>query len=282
MPPQWVTTLSPDQQTRTAELVAAATQADGVGPLAEQSLLELGRPAAHLLADGGYARLDGTTAEVVVRPDARRHGIGNALVDALRSRTGGPIEIWAHGDLPAAQAFSTAIGLRRNRVLRQLRRPTSSLLPDAPWPPGISLRTFEPGRDEAAWLALNARAFAHHPEQGRWTRADLDEREAAPWFDPAGFFLAERDGTLVGFHWTKIHSNERPPVGEVYVVGVDPAQGGGGLGRALTVRGLEHLRDAGLGEVLLYVDEDNPRALTMYENLGFASYAVDVTYRPEA
>ncbi|MGH3744288.1 MAG: mycothiol synthase, partial [Mycobacteriales bacterium] len=247
-------------------------------PLAEQSLLELGRPGAHLLADDGYARLDGTTAEVVVRPGRRRRGVGTALVDALRSRTGGPIEIWAHGDLPAAQAFSAAVGLRRSRVLRQLRRPTSAPLPPVAWPEGVSVRTFRPGRDEDAWLALNARAFAQHPEQGRWTRADLDEREAAPWFDPAGFFLAERGATVVGFHWTKVHSEERPPVGEVYVVGVDPDQAGGGLGRALTVRGLEHLRDAGLGEVLLYVDEDNPRALSMYEKLGFTSYAVDVTY----
>lgn len=278
MPPQWFTRLDPGQRAAVTDLIAAATESDGVGPLAEQSLLELGRPGAHLVTDGGYAHLDTTTAEVVVRPDARRRGIGRALVGALRARTGGPIEIWAHGDLPAAQSFSVAIGLRRNRVLRQLRRPASSPLPDVAWPAGVSSRVFEPGRDEAAWLALNARAFAHHPEQGRWTRADLDERETAPWFDPAGFFLAERDGRLVGFHWTKVHTDEDPPVGEVYVVGVDPDQAGAGLGRALTVRGLQHLRDAGLGEVLLYVDEDNPRAVGMYEKLGFTSYAVDVTY----
>jgi mycothiol synthase len=278
VPPQWFPTLSPHQRAAVTDVIAAATESDGVVPLAEQSLMELDRPGSHLVADAGYAFLDGTTAEVVVGPDARRHGIGTALVAELRRRTGGPIEIWAHGDLPAAQAFSAAIGLRRSRVLRQLRRPTSSPLPDVRWPTDVSVRIFEPGRDEATWLALNARAFAHHPEQGRWTRTDLEQREAASWFDPAGFFLAERDGAVVGFHWTKVHTDEDPPVGEVYVVGVDPDQAGGGLGRALTVRGLEHLRAAGLGEVLLYVDEDNPRALTMYENLGFTSYAVDVTY----
>lgn len=278
MPPQWVETLSAGQRSAVTDLVAASTRADGVAPLSEQSLLELDRPGAHLLVAGGYARLDAATAEVVVRPDARRRGLGTALVTALRDRTGGAIEIWAHADLPAAQAFAAAVGLQRSRVLRQLRRAAADQLPAVGWPDGVTVRTFEPGRDEDAWLALNARAFAHHPEQGRWTRADLDEREAAPWFDPAGFFLAEREGALVGFHWTKVHADEDPPVGEVYVVGVDPDESGGGLGRALTVRGLEHLRDAGLGEVLLYVDEDNPRALRMYENLGFASYALDVTY----
>ncbi|HEY5335734.1 MAG TPA: mycothiol synthase, partial [Mycobacteriales bacterium] len=170
MPPQWVTRLSPDQRTVVSGLIGAATDVDGVTPLAEQTLLELDRPGGHLVADDGYAYLSGTTAEVVVRPDARRRGIGTALVEALRSSTGGPIEIWAHGDLPAAQAFSATIGLRRSRVLRQLRRPTSAPLPGLTWPTGVAVRTFEPGRDEAAWLALNARAFAHHPEQGRWTR----------------------------------------------------------------------------------------------------------------
>lgn len=278
MPPRWVSTLDRAQRAAVADVVEDATRADGVAPLSEQSLLELDRPGVHLLDADGYARLDGTAAEVLVRPGARRRGVGTALVAALRSRTGGPVEVWAHGDLPAAQAFAAAVGLRRSRVLRQLRRPAAAPLPEVGWPDGVAVRTFEPGRDEDAWLAVNARAFAHHPEQGRWTRADLDEREAAPWFDPAGFFLAERDGALVGFHWTKVHAEEEPPVGEVYVVGVDPDHAGGGLGRALTVRGLEHLRDAGLGQVLLYVDEDNPRAVAMYEHLGFTEHAVDVTY----
>ena len=56
------------------------------------------------------------------------------------------------------------------------------------------------------------------------TRADLDERMAEPWFDPAGFFLAERDGELLGFHWTKVHPD--PALGEVYVVGHRPGRAG--------------------------------------------------------
>ena len=278
MAPRWAVELDPEGRAGVLRTVEEAARADGVAPLSEQSLLGLGRAGDHLLAPDGYARLDGGTAELVVRPDRRRRGVGRALLDGLRERAGENLEVWSHGDLPAAQAFAAALGLRRSRVLHQLRRPADAPLPPRAWPGGVSVRTFEPGRDEAAWLALNARAFAHHPEQGRWTRDDLADREGEPWFDPAGFFLAERDGRLVGFHWTKVHRERDPAVGEVYVVGVDPGSAGAGLGRALTIRGLEHLRDAGLPEVLLYVDEDNPRAMSLYERLGFRPYAVDVTY----
>jgi mycothiol synthase len=123
---------------------------------------------------------------------------------------------------------------------------------------------------------VNRRAFAHHPEQGAWTLDDLLAREQEPWFDPAGFFLAVRqDGTLAGFHWTKVHNGE---IGEVYVIGVDPAAQGLGLGRALTLVGLHHLRSRGLTTVTLYVDESNQAARKLYESLGFARFAVDVMY----
>jgi mycothiol synthase len=144
------------------------------------------------------------------------------------------------------------------------------------------LRTFVPGQDEDEWLALNARSFAKHPEQGSWTRHDVTMREREPWFDTAGFFIADRDGVMAGFHWTKVHpagEEADGPVGEVYVVGVDPAEQGSGLGRALTLAGLAHLRDLGLAQVMLYVDEDNTPAIRMYQRLGFERTRTDAMYR---
>jgi mycothiol synthase len=147
-------------------------------------------------------------------------------------------------------------------------------------PQGVVIRTFRVGSDEDAWIAINSRAFSHHPEQGGWTRADLELREREPWFDPDGFYLAERDGRLAGFHWTKVHAaaGGQDAIGEVYVVGVDPDEQGTGLGRALTLIGLRHLRDSGLPEVMLYVDGENAPAIRLYESLGFTRWHTDVMY----
>ncbi|XRQ16379.1 mycothiol synthase [Actinomadura welshii] len=266
----------------------AAAEADGVGPLSEHSLLALrGGRTGMAVSDGGivgYAHLepaaDGEPAagEIVVHPEHRRRGHGRALLRALREEAAGPLRVWAHGDLPAAAALAAAEGMARVRVLLQMRRPASDPLPEPQVAPGVALRTFRPGEDERAWLDVNARAFADHPEQGALTIEDVREREGESWFDPAGFFLAERDGRLAGFHWTKIHPGA---VGEVYVVGVDPDAQGLGLGRTLTLVGLHHLRDAGVGQLMLYVDESNTAAVRLYESLGFTRYAVDVMYSTE-
>jgi mycothiol synthase len=167
-------------------------------------------------------------------------------------------------------------------VLLQLRRPLSEPIPEPRFPDDVTLRTFRPGHDDAAWLAVNARAFAHHPEQGAWTERDLKIREAEPWFDPAGFLLAERAGELLGFHWTKVHGadgHEHGPIGEVYVLGVDPSAQGLGLGRSLTLAGLRYLRERGLTQAMLYVDESNTAALALYTRLGFTRWATDVSFQ---
>jgi mycothiol synthase len=154
-------------------------------------------------------------------------------------------------------------------------------------PDGVRVQPFRPGHDEAAWLAVNARAFAHHPEQGRWSAEDLRLREEESWFDPAGFLLAwqgdpDDGGRLLGSHWTKVHPAGDvgdEPVGEVYVLGVDPAAQGMRLGRALTDLGLAHLRARGLAQVLLYVEEDNGTAVGLYERSGFRRFSIDVSWR---
>jgi mycothiol synthase len=177
------------------------------------------------------------------------------------------------------------LGFRRVRVLLQLRRSLAGPLPRLEAPPGLTVRTFVPGADDERWLALNARAFADHPEQGLWTLDDLRHRMRERWFDPDGFFLAERAVDLVGFHWTKVHGGAHgaghghDPVGEVYVLGVDPREHGLGLGRLLTVTGLRHLRARGLPDVMLYVDESNAPAIKLYESLGFARSDRDVLFR---
>jgi mycothiol synthase len=241
----------------------------------------------------GYARLEVTAdeaeAELVVRPEARRRGVGTALLTRAEELADGrPLRVWAHGEVPGSTELARGRGYTRARVLLQMRRPLTGVdpRPRPVLPEGVAVRTFRPGVDEAAWLAANAAAFAHHPEQGRWTPEDLALREAEPWFDPAGFFLAWRDEPtgprLLGFHWTKVHpagDAAEQPIGEVYVLGITPAAQGLGLGRALTDLGLAHLQRAGLSHVLLYVDEDNTAAVALYERSGFTRHAVDVSWR---
>jgi mycothiol synthase len=272
-------------------LADAADAADGVYPLSEDVVLHVRHSSAgvHLLsyADGdlaGYAFLDradpdGPAGELVVAPRFRRRGYGRALLAAAGS---GPLRFWAHGDLPAARAFAGEAGFARVRVLFQMRRSLADPLPDVPLPAGVTLRGFRPGHDEAAWLAVNSRAFAHHPEQGRWTLDDLRMREEEPWFDPAGFLLAvDIEDRLLGFHWTKVHpaTGDAPAIGEIYVLGVDPGGHRRGLGKALSVAGLRHLADAGLTAAMLYADESNEAAVGLYRGLGFDVYAADVSYQ---
>jgi mycothiol synthase len=305
-----LTLLAPPEVRAVEAVVEAATAHDGVAPLAEHALLAVRRRTStgtrHLLLRDGTGTLVGyvqvqlvgtagagedagkpaATVELVVHPDHRGRGFGTAGLAAARELAGGALSVWAHGNSPAAQALAASAGLDVTRVLRRLGRTLDEPLPDVAVPPGVRLRTFEPGRDEEAWLALNARAFAAHPEQGALTRADLDHRQAEPWFDPQGFFLAEQaggtagrpgepDGGLLGFHWTKRHGAD---LGEVYVLGVDPRAQGRGLARALLVAGLRHLRDEGLPAVMLYVEGDAVAANRLYASVGFHPWDVDVQY----
>jgi mycothiol synthase len=197
--------------------------------------------------------------------------------------------VWAHGDLPGSAELLRSRGFERARVLLQMRMPLDGVEADPrpALPDGVHVEPFRPGRDEDAWLRVNARAFAWHPEQGRMTRGDLELREAEPWFDPEGFLMAwrghpEDGGSLLGSHWTKTHPPGDvgdDPVGEIYVLGIDPEAQGLRLGGALTDLGLAYLRRRGLGQVLLYVEEDNTAAVRLYEGRGFRRFSVDVSWR---
>ena len=279
-------------------ILTAATRADRTEALNEAALLSLrhhGLDGSTLFSAGraGFAWVHGPSAalevDLVVTPEARDLGVGTALATAvLEAFPAGSLSAWSHGNHPAAAALAARFGFDRVRDLWVMRRSLTDDLPPLADVPGVVVRPFRPGQDEEAFLALNAEAFADHPEQGRMTQADLDQRMAEPWFDPAGFFLAESTaaGTdtarvdLLGFHWTKVH-DEDPAHGEVYVVGVSPRAQGSGLGRLLTLAGLHHLAARGLPEVLLYVEADNAPAIAVYSRLGFTHADADthVMYR---
>jgi len=284
----WRVGLSDDEQSRIRELIAAAKQADGVAPVGDQVLRELPHDRTrHLLAvDGdeidGYLNLaaDPAMAELVVCPGARRRGIGSAMARSALSEGGEGTRIWAHGNLEPARATASALGLVAVRELLQMRRPLTGLPPVAV-PDGVRITTYSGPADDGELLRVNNAAFAWHPEQSGWTEADVAERRDEPWFDPAGLFMAVDENTekLLGFHWTKIHG---PDLGEVYVVGVDPAAHGRGLGATLTLVGLHHLAErlsqSEQPTVMLYVEADNSAAVKTYQRLGFDVFSVDAAY----
>jgi mycothiol synthase len=286
----WFEELSPEQAGEVSGLLRAAQAVDGVAPVGEAVVLRLhpgARGSNHLLVhDGGalvgylhvdvFGDADGNeVAELAVHPDHRRRGVGTALIEAVADRTK-PLRVWSHGGHPGAEALAAKFDYRKVRELLRLRRPLDADLPEPVLPDGVTLRTFVPGRDEAAVVYVNHRAFSWHPEQSAMSIEDVRQKEEQPWFDPAGFLLAiDRDERLIAFHWTKAHTAE---LGEVYVVGVDPDAQGGGLGKAITLAGLAHLRDAGLKQVMLYVEADNGAALSVYNRLGFTRWDADVQY----
>ena len=296
--------LDPQLQREVLELIAAATDADGVPPVAEHVLLHLrhggDKSDLHLTAnvDGrvvGYAHLDltdevdGPSAELVIAPKARGRGIGSALLGALRELAGDRLRLWSHGDLPGAKNIAESNGFTKSRTVIQMRRSLTDPIPELDI--AIPIRSFLNGIDNQAWLDANNRAFIGHPEQGDWSARDLEVRIAEDWFDPHGLLIAEIETQIAGFCWTKIHGghshqhsesepeHDHDPIGEIYIMGVDPKFQGRGIGRAVTLAGLKHLRYAGIFSAMLYVDAENQSAINLYSSLGFKEWGRDVLYR---
>ncbi|MCL1899638.1 MAG: mycothiol synthase [Promicromonosporaceae bacterium] len=311
-PPLAIGPLMPEEAGAVRTLAAAAEAADGVAPLSEATLLRLGDDTptlTHVRALSrtgtleGYLLLDrgalAASAELVVHPGRRGGGVGSALLriaerDVRYPLTGGdgaaaaqPLRLWAHGDLPTARHFAARHGYQVARELLLLERPRPGGAHPATEPPargGFRFRTFRPDVDGEAWVQVNAKAFAAHPEQGRLTIADLRQRLAEPWFDAAGFFVAEPleagpSSSLAGFAWTKRHAEtaRQPARGEIYALGIDPASGGQGLGQALLTCALGYL-DRYEEVTRLYVDGDNTAARGLYRKFGFEEIGRDVQY----
>lgn len=269
------------------DVAAAVEAADGVAAFNEATLLSVTAGDIPRISDvtGDWALIafGDAPVELAVHPNARSKGWGRRLVDGLLAK--GESRFWAHGDLPAAQALAASAGLSPARTLLILRLHPGAVRQDRGYLPAGSeaesspptIRTATPA-DYDGIIEVNARAFTSHPEQGAMDRPDFERRASSDWFDPEGLFVAERDGRVVGFHWTKIERDNSTATGEVYVVGVDPDEQGTGLGTALTAHGIDHMLNAGVDAIDLYVEGDNSPALAVYHRLGFTEHARDTLY----
>jgi mycothiol synthase len=294
-------------------LIARATLADRQPPFSDQSLVDLESGARQLVvlaarekpAAAAIVLFASTSfeAEFVVDPLERHHGLGNRMMIEMLREAHGTVRIWAHGDHPDARALARRYDMEPVRELLQLRADvsgasviepveisrgnetggvsevsTSSTTERNSTNGGVRIDQFRVGTDDAEWLAVNARAFATHPEQGKLTQADLDARIAEDWFDPEDFLIArDADGAMMGFCWLKVKGAEGEP-GEFYAVGVHPKYQGRGLGRSLVEAGLRRLAERGIRTASLYVEADNIAAVALYRSFGFADHSIDIQY----
>jgi len=295
--------LSHSQQLSVLEVIKAANDLDGVPPIAEHVLLHLrhggDKSDSHLVIEKddqviAYAHLDttdlvaGPSVEAVVHPKYRCQGFGTALLNEAITICGEKTRIWSHGDLPQARSIATSLKLERLWANLQMNK---KLVKIEEIPSKYLIRSFLPGIDDQAFLEFNNKVFADHPDQGGWSKSDLAVRVNEEWFDEKGFFVCEDKGELIGFCWTKIHgahthSHEgseadhgHEAIGEIYVLAVDPAYKGKGIGKDLTMTGLNYLKYQGLSSAMLYVGVENMPALNLYKSLGFSDFGSDVMYR---
>jgi mycothiol synthase len=273
----------------------------GHRPLSDQAWLELvhggptwhaavlGRGTAGTLAAavliGRHASETGSTWTLELVADgthSARHAIVHAVLSAARAEIaaagGGDLRWWVFDVGADADELAASIGLVPGRALLQMRVPLPLPAAVDTARPTVPTRPFTVGQDETDWLEVNNAAFAWHPEQGNWDRATLELREREDWFDPEGFLLHERDGRLAAFCWTKLHRDSEPVLGEIYVIAVHPDFHGLGLGRALTVAGLDSIASHGIATGMLFVDLDNTSAVGLYESLGFHVHRTDRAY----
>jgi mycothiol synthase len=312
---KFLESLTPEVLQGVIDLITRTTDHDGIPPVSEHVLLHLrhggDKNDRHIVMEEegkiiGYAHLDltdqveGPSTELLIDPSYRSSGRGSALLREIEKISGDRLRLWAHGDLPGSQKLAKKGGFQRIRTVAQMRRTLTEALPEIE----IPIRTFDVGRDEKRWLELNNRAFINHPDQGKWSDRDLEIRKQEEWFDPYGFFIAEKDQKMTGFCWVKIHGgsahshahshsnspsngeSQNPtdlhghdPIGEIYVMGVDPEFHGQGIGRAVVLAGLRYMRNKGIFSAMLYVEADNHDAIKLYKKVGFTEWGRDILYR---
>ena len=300
---QELKSLTPALQAQVLSLIDAAQDFDNTPAIAEHVLLHLrhggDKADSHLVIEKdnqviGYAHLDktdqvaGPSVELIIHPEHRGSGIGSELLKAAIEVCGNAIRLWSHGDLPQARALAQSNNFIKVRTVIQMSKDLSEV---SPIKCDYEIRSFLPDLDNKAWLDLNNQAFNNHPEQGNWSEADLLIRLNEDWFDEKGFFVAQDKKELIGFCWTKIHGghshshsssddhHDHAPIGEIYVTAVSSKCAGKGVGKALTITGLNYLKYQGLNSAMLYVDAENQAAFNLYKSLGFVESGKDVLYK---
>ena len=220
--------------------------------------------------------------ECGVRPEARRRGVGRALVDAASEHARG---LGLHvldadvpeGDEAAARLFEGAgFAVVRRHLHLRIERIAPPPQREAPG------RVVRPLRreDVPALTDVQNAAFT-----GSWgycpnTPDQLDYRiYELPLDHPDDLVVVEEEGRMVGYCWSERRGRGEP--GVVGMVGVLPEAQGRGVGWAATAAALRGLAEADARPIDITVDEANEPAVRLYRSLGFEVAWRSVWYRRE-
>lgn len=242
--------------------LAAARRGELVGAFAERAGVAIG------FAGGlAHSERDSLVLDCLITDPGVLGPLVSVAIDQAVGSGPRRVELWRKPSTPRDGEVMEALGATPYRALHQMR---CRLPLDVPV---LDTRAFRPGDDDEDLVRVNNRAFSRHPSQGTLTLEALRSDLAQTWFDADGIRMYEVDGTLAGFCWTKRHAD--PPLGEVYVICIDPDFHGRGLGRPMTAAGLHWLAEQGEEVGMLYVEADNVPAIRTYEGLGFRIVRTD-------
>ena len=166
-------------------------------------------------------------------------------------------------------------GFTRERDIVRMWRSLEGQLESPSWPDGITVRSYTDADGERVQALLDAAYSGWDPDHVELSQEDwLAFMTAHAEFDPALWFLCERNGDLVA---CALHWRASDAAGWVKDIVVRESERGRGLGQALLLHGFREYRDRGAVRVGLKVDANNPAgAVKLYEKVGFV---IDRTYR---
>jgi mycothiol synthase len=219
----------------------------------------------------GYSALDGTQDVVHAAADP---DVGDMLLEQLEERAQQRgfdhlSVIVVPEDVPLWSLVERN-GFQRDRDVLRMWRTLNGDLPDPRWGAGVALRTYTNDDGERVHALLDEAYAGWDPNYvARSHESWLSFMTGHDDFDPALFFLVERDGDLVAcaLHWKELDGQ-----GWVKDIVVRESERGQGLGKALLQHAFRTYADRGVRRVGLKVDSTNPTgAPQLYERLGFVT-----------
>jgi mycothiol synthase len=207
-----------------------------------------------------------------VHPDQRGRSLGafllswsiaqaQALLSAMPEDRPRVLRLTTEALTPAAERLYQRFGFTQQFAEDVMRRDLHLELPDAPFPPGVSLAEWTPALAGQFFEAYQD-SFRERPGFPIWSAEQWIEWATGDnGFHPQMSLLARHGEQPIGFivcdaAW-------------IVQVGTHPAWRGRGLGAALVVEALRRFKAAGAEQVTLDVNANNPRAARVYAWLGF-------------